>query len=62
MNRKAAPVIEASDLDYTILRSTWLKEEDIGAYGKTRNGAPPFRAAGANASHHKEQIPHDFPR
>jgi uncharacterized protein YbjT (DUF2867 family) len=36
--RKSASVIEASDLDYTILRPVWLNDRDEIAYGITRKG------------------------
>jgi uncharacterized protein YbjT (DUF2867 family) len=36
--RKAARVIEASDLDYTILRPAWLDDRDIIDYGTTQKG------------------------
>ena len=42
--RKSAAVIEASDLDYTILRPAWLNDRDEIAYGITQKGEP-FRAA-----------------
>lgn len=42
--RKAAAVIEASDLDYTILRPAWLSNRDEIAYGTTQKGEP-FKAA-----------------
>ena len=47
--RESAAVIEASDLDYTILRPAWLDNQDIVAYGTTQKGEP-FRAAGATVS------------
>jgi uncharacterized protein YbjT (DUF2867 family) len=37
---KAASVIEASGLDYTILRPAWLNNRDEIAYGTTRKGEP----------------------
>jgi uncharacterized protein YbjT (DUF2867 family) len=36
--RDAARVIEASDLDYTILRPAWLNNRDEIAYGTTKKG------------------------
>jgi len=47
--RESAAAIEASDLDYTILRPAWLDKQDIVAYGTTRKGEP-FRAGGATVS------------
>jgi uncharacterized protein YbjT (DUF2867 family) len=38
--RKAADVIEASDLDYTILRPTWFTSADEIDYEITRKGEP----------------------
>jgi hypothetical protein len=38
--RKAADVIEASDLEYTILRPTWFSSEDEVDYETTRKGEP----------------------
>ncbi len=38
--RKAADVIEASDLDYTILRPTWFTSVDEVDYEITRKGEP----------------------
>jgi uncharacterized protein YbjT (DUF2867 family) len=38
--REAADVIEASDLDYTILRPAWLNDRDEVDYGTTRKGEP----------------------
>jgi uncharacterized protein YbjT (DUF2867 family) len=38
--RKAADVIEASDLDYTILRPTWFTGADEVDYETTRKGEP----------------------
>lgn len=38
--RKAADVIEASDLDYTILRPTWFTSADEVNYETTRKGEP----------------------
>jgi uncharacterized protein YbjT (DUF2867 family) len=36
--RKAASIIEASDLDYTILRPAWLDNRDVVDYGTTQKG------------------------
>lgn len=47
--RESAAVIEASDLDYTILRPAWLDDQDSVAYGTTRKGEA-FRAAGSTVS------------
>jgi uncharacterized protein YbjT (DUF2867 family) len=38
--RKAADVIEASDLEYTILRPTWFTSTDDVDYETTRKGEP----------------------
>lgn len=38
--RDAARIIEASDLDYTIIRPAWLNDRDEIAYGKTRKQEP----------------------
>jgi uncharacterized protein YbjT (DUF2867 family) len=38
--RKAADVIEASDLEYTILRPTWFTSDDEVHYETTRKGEP----------------------
>lgn len=38
--RDAALAIEASDLDYTIIRPEWLSNRDEIAYGTTRKGEP----------------------
>ncbi len=38
--RDSARVIEASDLDYTILRPTWLSDRDEIDYGTTQKGEP----------------------
>jgi uncharacterized protein YbjT (DUF2867 family) len=38
--RKATSIIEASDLDYTILRPAWLDNRDEIAYGTTQKGEP----------------------
>jgi uncharacterized protein YbjT (DUF2867 family) len=37
---KSAGIIEASGLDYTILRPAWLNDRDEIAYGTTRKGEP----------------------
>ena len=42
----AARVLEASDLDYTILRPAWLSDRDEIAYGTTQKGEPFRNAAG----------------
>ena len=47
--RKAAAVIEASDLDYTILRPAWLNDKDEIAYATTQKGEP-FKAADKQVS------------
>jgi len=47
--RKAAAVIEASDLDYTILRPAWLNDGHEIAYGATQKGEA-FKAAGDTVS------------
>jgi len=47
--RKAAAVIEASDLDYTILRPAWMNDRDEIAYGTTQKGEP-FKAAKESVS------------
>lgn len=36
--RRSAAAIEASDLDYTIIRPAWLSDDDEIAYGTTRKG------------------------
>ena len=38
--RHSAAVIEASDLDYTIIRPAWLSDDDEIAYGTTVKGEP----------------------
>jgi uncharacterized protein YbjT (DUF2867 family) len=38
--RKAADVIEASDVDYTVLRPTWFTDTDEVDYEITRKGEP----------------------
>jgi uncharacterized protein YbjT (DUF2867 family) len=40
---KSAAIIEASDLDYTILRPAWLNDKDEIAYETTQKGEP-FKA------------------
>ena len=47
--RDAARVIEASDLDYTILRPAWLNNKDEVEYGTTQKGEP-FRNPGGVVS------------
>jgi uncharacterized protein YbjT (DUF2867 family) len=47
--RNAARVIEASSLDYTIVRPAWLNNKDEIAYGTTRKGEP-FAHPGATVS------------
>jgi uncharacterized protein YbjT (DUF2867 family) len=42
----AARIIEASDLDYTILRPAWLSDRDEIDYGTTQKGEPFGNAAG----------------
>ncbi len=37
---KSASIIEASGLDYTILRPAWLNDRDEIAYGTTQKGEP----------------------
>ncbi|MEH3146443.1 MAG: NAD(P)H-binding protein [Methylobacterium frigidaeris] len=36
--RKSVSVIEASELDYTVLRPAWLNDRNAVAYGTTRKG------------------------
>jgi len=43
--RKAASLIEASDLDYTILRPAWLSDRDVIDYATTRKGEPFIKAS-----------------
>jgi uncharacterized protein YbjT (DUF2867 family) len=43
--RKAAAVIEASELDYTVLRPAWLDDRNVVAYSTTRKGEPFATAA-----------------
>jgi uncharacterized protein YbjT (DUF2867 family) len=38
--RDAALAIEASDLDYTILRPEWLNDDDVVDYATTQKGQP----------------------
>ncbi len=38
--RKAADVIEVSDLDYTVVRPAWLQDEDEVDYETTQKGEP----------------------
>jgi uncharacterized protein YbjT (DUF2867 family) len=47
--RHAARVIEASDLDFTILRPAWLDNRNEIAYGTTQKGEP-FKNAAAVVS------------
>jgi uncharacterized protein YbjT (DUF2867 family) len=47
--RNAARVIEASDLDYTILRPAWLENRNEIAYGTTQKGEP-FKNPSATVS------------
>ena len=47
--RDAARLIEASGLDYTILRPAWLNNRDEIAYATTQKGEP-FRNASAQVS------------
>jgi uncharacterized protein YbjT (DUF2867 family) len=47
--RDSASVIEASGLDYTILRPAWLDDQDVVAYGTTQKGEQ-FRSPGATVS------------
>jgi uncharacterized protein YbjT (DUF2867 family) len=47
--RDAARVIEASDVDYTIIRPAWLNDRDEIAYGTTHKGEP-FANAKATVS------------
>lgn len=44
--RKSAAIIEASDLDYTILRPAWLNNDDEIDYGTTWKGEPFQNSAG----------------
>jgi uncharacterized protein YbjT (DUF2867 family) len=47
--RESAAVVEASCLDYTILRPAWLDDQDVVAYGITQKGEQ-FRSPGATVS------------
>lgn len=47
--REATRIVEASGLDYTIIRPAWLDDRDVVAYGTTRKGKP-FANAGATVS------------
>jgi len=47
--RNAARVIEASGLDYTILRPAWLNDRDEISYGTTQEGEP-FKNASTTVS------------
>lgn len=47
--RDATSIVEASNLDYTILRPAWLNDKDEVAYGTTQRGEP-FKAAGESVS------------
>ncbi|EGI78024.1 NAD(P)H-binding protein [Hylemonella gracilis] len=47
--RKAAAAIEASSLEYTLLRPAWLNNRDEIAYGTTQKGET-FRASGESVS------------
>jgi uncharacterized protein YbjT (DUF2867 family) len=47
--RKSAAVIEASDLDYTLIRPAWLNDRDIVDYGTTPKGEA-FENGGATVS------------
>lgn len=47
--REATRIVEASGLDYTIIRPAWLDDRDVVAYGTTRKGEP-FANAGATVS------------
>jgi uncharacterized protein YbjT (DUF2867 family) len=47
--RDATRIIEASDLDYTILRPAWLDDRNDVAYGTTQKGET-FRNAAATVS------------
>jgi uncharacterized protein YbjT (DUF2867 family) len=43
--RKSAAIIEASDLDYTIIRPEWLSDEDEIDYETTQKGEPFLNAS-----------------
>lgn len=47
--RKATALIEASDLNYSIIRPAWLNDRDEIAYATTVKGEP-FKNAGATVS------------
>jgi uncharacterized protein YbjT (DUF2867 family) len=47
--RKAASIIEASELDYTIVRPAWLNDRDEIAYATTQKGEP-FKNASEQVS------------
>ncbi|GFO67785.1 NAD-dependent dehydratase [Geomonas limicola] len=47
--RKSAAVVEASDLDYTILRPAWLNDREEISYDTTDKGTP-FQAADQSVS------------
>lgn len=47
--REATRIVEASGLDYTIIRPAWLDDRDVVAYGTTRKGEP-FANAGGTVS------------
>lgn len=47
--RRAAAIVEASNLDYTVIRPAWLNNSDEIAYGLTRRDEP-FQNAGATVS------------
>jgi uncharacterized protein YbjT (DUF2867 family) len=47
--RKSAAVIEASDLDYTIIRPAWLDDRDVINYATTQKGEP-FKNASKTVS------------
>ena len=47
--RKSAAVIEASDLDYTIVRPAWLNDKDEIDYETTEKGEP-FKGANESVS------------
>ncbi|WP_256580571.1 MULTISPECIES: NAD(P)H-binding protein [unclassified Pseudomonas] len=47
--RGAAKVIEASDLDFTIVRPAWLNDDNEISYGVTRKGEP-FKNASKTVS------------
>jgi uncharacterized protein YbjT (DUF2867 family) len=47
--RRSAAAIEASDLDYTVIRPAWLSDDDEIAYGTTVKGET-FANAGAYVS------------